>query len=49
MKDRSGNPKGLAPFLHEQDIVSLLRLNMILFMGIAAVAFVGYVIVRDSC
>lgn len=39
---------GLTEFLREQDIVSLLQLNVILFLGLSAVAITGYWLVHDS-
>ena len=38
----------LADFLEEQDITSLIRLNVFLFIGLAAVALTGYLIVRNE-
>lgn len=39
---------GLADFLEQQDIVSLLRINLLFFIGIAAIALTGYLLARDE-
>lgn len=48
MRTNSVKPGGLAEFLEEQDIVSLIRLNLALFIGIALVGIAGFMIVRDD-
>ncbi len=42
MKEKHLRATGLAEFLEEQDIASVLRLNAWLFLGLALMAFTGY-------
>jgi PAS domain S-box-containing protein len=48
MRIDSVKPGGLAEFLEEQDIVSLIRLNLVLSTLVGIVALIGFMTFRDS-
>jgi PAS domain S-box-containing protein len=48
MKKKSQKPGGLTDFLEEQDIVSLMRFNLVFFVAIALVGIIGFAVVGDA-